>query len=160
MIATDLFASEAVIDVRGVTRRFGARRALDDVSLTVPRGSVFGLVGANGAGETTLIKHVLGLLRAASGSVRVFGRDPVANPAGVLGRIGYLAEENDLPGWMRVDELLHYTRAFYPNWDDAYAAELSRTFALDPAARIKNLSKGQQARTSLVAALAHRPPLL
>src|SRR5215470_3745658 len=160
MIATDLFASEAVIDIKGVTRRFGARRALDDVSLTVPGGSVFGLVGANGAGKTTLIKHVLGLLRAASGSVRVFGRDPVADPAGVLGRIGYLAEENDLPGWMRVDELLRYTRAFYPSWDDAYAAELSRTFALDPAARIKNLSKGQQARAGLVAALAHRPPLL
>src|SRR5262252_7971471 len=145
MIATDLFASEAVIDIQGVTRRFGARRALDDVSLTVPRGVVFGLVGANGAGKTTLIKHVLGLLRAASGSVRVFGRDPVADPVGVLGQVGYLSEEPDLPGWMRVDELLRYTRAFYPNWDDAYAERLRRDFELDPAARIKNLSKGQRA---------------
>src|SRR5205823_8799560 len=117
MIATDLFAPEAVIDIRGVTRRFGARRALDDVSLTVPRGSVFGLVGANGAGKTTLIKHVLGLLRAAPGSVRVFGRDPVADPAGVLARIGYVSEEHDLPGWMRVWELLRYTQVFFPKWD-------------------------------------------
>src|SRR5215470_92709 len=160
MIATDLFASEAVIDIKGVTRRFGARRALDDVSLTVPGGSVFGLVGANGAGKTTLIKHVLGLLRAASGSVRVFGRDPVADPAGVLGRVGYLAEENDLPGWMRVDELLRYTRAFYPRWDDAYAEELRRTFELPPAARVGNLSKGQRARVGLLIALAYRPELL
>src|SRR5947209_16150227 len=111
-----------VVRVEGLTRRFGPKTALDNVSLSVPRGSVFGLVGANGAGKTTLIKHVLGLLRAASGAVRVFGRDPVADPAGVLGRIGYLAEENDLPGWMRVDELLRYTRSFYPSWDDAYAA--------------------------------------
>ncbi len=159
-MADDLFAPEAAIDIRGVTRRFGDRAALDGVSLTVPCGAVFGLVGANGAGKTTLIRHVLGLLRAASGSVRVFGLDPVADPAGVLGRVGYLAEENDLPGWMRVDELLRYTRAFYPNWDDAYAAELSRAFALEPAARIKNLSKGQKARAGLVAALAHRPELL
>src|SRR5712671_7000907 len=93
--------TENVIEIRGVTRQFGTKRALDNVSLSVPRGVVFGLVGANGAGKTTLIKHVLGLLRAAEGSVRVFGRDPVADPVGVLSRIGYLSEENDLPGWMR-----------------------------------------------------------
>ena len=83
---------DAVIQIEGLTRRFGAKVALNDVSLTVPRGAVFGLVGANGAGKTTLIKHVLGLLRAAEGSVRVFGRDPVADPVGILSRVGYLSE--------------------------------------------------------------------
>ena len=97
-----------VIDVTNLTRRFESRTALDAVTLSIPRGSVYGLVGANGAGKTTLIKHVLGLLRAQSGSVRVFGLDPVADPVGVLSRIGYLSEENDLPGWMRVDELIRY----------------------------------------------------
>src|SRR5262249_59375868 len=115
--------NETVVSVTGVTRRFGAKTALDDVTLTVPRGTVYGLVGANGAGKTTLIKHVLGLLRAERGSVRVFGLDPVAEPVGVLSRIGYLSEENDLPSWMRVDELLRFSRAFYPDWDDAYAEE-------------------------------------
>src|SRR5687768_1731185 len=110
-------SSSTVIEIQGLTRRFGRTLALDDVSLTVPRGAVFGLVGANGAGKTTLIRHVLGLLRAAAGSVRVFGLDPVADPPGVLGRIGYLAEDRDLPGWMRVDELMRYTQAFYPRWD-------------------------------------------
>jgi ABC-2 type transport system ATP-binding protein len=152
--------SESVINVSGLTRRFGATTALDSVSLSLPRGAVYGLVGANGAGKTTLIKHVLGLLRAESGSVRVFGLDPVADPVGVLSRIGYLSEENDLPGWMRVDELIRYSRAFYPAWDDAYAEELRQTFALDRAARIKNLSKGQKARMGLLIALAHRPELL
>jgi len=152
--------NESVISVSELTRRFGATKALDSVSLSLPRGTVYGLVGANGAGKTTLIRHILGLLRAESGSVRVFGLDPVADPVGVLSRIGYLSEENDLPGWMRVDELIRYTSAFYPKWDDAYAEELRRAFALDPAAKIKDLSKGQRARAGLLIALAHRPELL
>src|SRR5213076_1195758 len=124
------------------------------------RGMVYGLVGANGAGKTTLIRHILGLLRAENGSVRVFGLDPVVDPVAVLSRIGYLSDENDLPGWMRVDELIRYSRAFYPGWDDAYAEELRRRFALDYATKITNLSKGQRARAGLLIALAHRPELL
>src|SRR6476469_6572825 len=138
--------SEPVIDVSRLTRRFGDKTALDSVTLSMPRGAVYGLVGANGAGKTTLIKHILGLLRAQTGSVRVFGLDPVADPVGVLSRIGYLSEENDLPGWMRIDELIRYSREFYTAWDDAYAEELRRSFALDPAAKIRTLSKGQRAR--------------
>ncbi len=152
--------SESVIEVSDLTRRFGAKTALASVSLSMPRGAVYGLVGANGAGKTTLIKHLLGLLRAESGSVRVFGLDPVADPVSVLSRIGYLSEENDIPGWMRVDELVRYSRAFYPGWDDAYTEELRNTFAIDPTARIRNLSKGQKARAGLLLALAHRPELL
>ena len=152
--------SESVIQVSELTRRFGGKTALAGVTLSLPRGGVYGLVGANGAGKTTLIKHLLGLLRAESGSVRVFGLDPVADPVGVLSRIGYLSEENDLPGWMRVDELIRYSRAFFPAWDDDYAEELRRAFALDPTAKIKTLSKGQRARAGLLIALAHRPELL
>jgi len=100
------------------------------------------------------------LLKAQTGSVRVFGLDPVAEPIAVLSRIGYLSEEGDLPGWMRVDELMRYMRAFYPNWDEAYAQDLRRQFNLDPAAKVKNLSKGQRARAGLLVALAYRPELL
>jgi ABC-2 type transport system ATP-binding protein len=148
------------VAIAGLSRRFGAKRALDDVCLTVPEGCVFGLVGENGAGKTTLIKHVLGLYAAETGSVRVFGRDPAADPVGVLAQIGYLSEDADLPGWMRVDELLRYVRAFYPGWDAGFAERLRREFALDPSARIKDLSKGQRARAGLLAALAYRPRLL
>ena len=156
-------AQDAIVAIQEVTRRFGnkaARAALDGVSFTMQRGAVYGLVGANGAGKTTLIRHILGLLKAQSGSVRVFGLDPVADPVGVLGRIGYLSEENDLPGWMRVDELVQYSRAFYPAWDDVYARELMNAFALDGSAKIKTLSKGQKARAGLLVALAHKPELL
>ena len=160
MLELDDDPRQAVVRVESLTRRFGAKVALDGVSLAVPRGAVFGLVGANGAGKTTLIKHILGLLRPAAGLVRVFGRDPVADPVGVLAHVGYLSEEPDLPGWMRVAELLRYTRAFYPGWDDAYAERLRRDFGLDPVARIKHLSKGQRARAGLLIALAYRPDLL
>src|SRR5205823_2705299 len=77
---------DAVIEIRGLTRRFGPKVALDQVSLTVPAGTVVGLVGENGAGKTTLIKHVLGLLKAETGSVRVFGLDPVVR-RDILGAI-------------------------------------------------------------------------
>jgi ABC-2 type transport system ATP-binding protein len=160
MSTNHLAGPEHVVEVRGLTRRFGAKVALNQVSLAVPRGLVFGLVGANGAGKTTLIKNILGLLRPTAGSVSVFGRNPIADPVGVLARIGYLSEENDLPGWMRVDELLRFARAFYPAWEPAYAEELRQTFDLDPAERIKDLSKGQRARAGLVIALAYRPDLL
>ncbi len=152
--------SVPVVLVSDLTRRFGTRTALASVNLSLPQGAVYGLVGANGAGKTTLIKHLMGLLRAEHGSVRVFDRDPVADPVAVLSRIGYLSEENDLPGWMRVDELMRYTQAFYPTWDEGYAEELRRAFALDASAVIKTLSKGQKARAGLLVALAHRPALL
>ena len=152
--------AEPVISIANLSRRFGAKIALNSVNLSMPRGGVYGLVGANGAGKTTLIKHILGLLHAESGSVRIFGLDPVADPVAVLSRIGYLSEENDLPGWMRVDELIRYSRAFYKNWDDAYAEELRQSFTLDPSAKIKTLSKGQKSRAGLLIALAYRPELL
>src|SRR6476646_5863727 len=124
MDKTSLSQSPPVIEIRRLTRQFGSTKALDDISLAVPRGGVFGLIGGNGAGKTTLIKHILGLLKAQSGTVEVFGLDPVQNPVGALGRIGYLSEERDLPNWMRVGELMRYTQAFFPNWDEKYAEEL------------------------------------
>jgi len=148
------------VEIRELSRDFGAKRALDRVSLEIPTGTVLGLVGENGAGKTTLIRHVLGLLRAQSGSVRVFGRDPVQQPVEVLSRIGYLSEEPDMPGWMRVHQLLRYVAGFYPDWDFDYAERLRKDFALDPGKRVKDLSKGQRARAGLIAALAYRPQLL
>ncbi len=153
-------ASEPLIAVEKLTRQFGTKVALNELSLVVPRGGVFGLIGGNGAGKTTLLRHILGLLKAQSGSVRVFGFDPVLNPVGCLGRIGYLSEDRDLPNWMRVRELMRYTQAFYPMWDERYAEELRDTFDLDPKVRVRNLSRGQRARAGLLVALAHRPELL
>jgi ABC-2 type transport system ATP-binding protein len=153
-------APSPVVEITGLSRAFGSKLALNQVSMRVKPGRVFGLVGANGAGKTTLIKHILGRLKAEKGLVRVFDYDPVEDPVDVLSRIGYLSENRDLPAWMRVDELLRYTEAFYPNWDMAYAEDLRRQFGLSPRAKIKTLSRGENAKAGLLITLAYRPELL
>jgi ABC-2 type transport system ATP-binding protein len=152
--------SDSIIILDRVTRQYGARFALSNVSLEVPKGGVLGLVGPNGAGKTTLIKHILGLLRPKSGTVRVFGLDPVGNAVQVLARLGYLSEDRDLPPWITVGELLRYSRAFYPHWDKAYAEKLRDQFQLSATSRVRTLSKGELAKAGLLVALAHRPELL
>jgi ABC-2 type transport system ATP-binding protein len=152
--------TEFAIQVDGVTRQFFRKRALENVSLTVPKGCVFGLLGENGAGKTTLIRHILGAFAAKSGTVRVLGQDPVANPVNVLGNVGYLSEDREMPIWMRIAELLRFTEAFYPKWDRGYAAELMESFRLDPQAKVRTLSRGERAKTGLILALAHRPDIL
>ncbi len=149
-----------VVEVQGLARQFGGTLALDNVSFQIRPGYVYGLVGTNGAGKTTLMKHLLGLLRAKQGTVRVFGLDPVKHPVKVLQRIGYLSEERDLPEWMRLDELMRYTAAYHPGWDNHYADELFDTFGLDRSKKVKQLSKGMRAQAGLIAAVAHRPELL
>ena len=153
-------AAPPIVAIERLSRQFNQKSALDDVSLSIPRGGVFGLIGGNGAGKTTLLRHILGMLKAQTGSVKVFGLDPVANPVGVLGRIGYMSEDRNLPNWMRVRELMRYTAAFYPAWDERYAEELLEAFDLDPKSTVNSLSRGQRARAGLLVALAHRPELL
>jgi ABC-2 type transport system ATP-binding protein len=159
-MTTQSIPAPPVIRIRNVTRHYGPKAALLNVSLEIPAGVVLGLVGANGAGKTTLIKHILGLLRAREGSVEVFGLDPVRSAVAVLGRLGYLSEDRDLPPWMTVAELMRYSRAFYPRWDTGYANELRARFQLGESARIRHLSKGELAKAGLLVALAHRPDLL
>ena len=144
---------ETVARITNLTRTYKRTTALDGISLEISKGAVFGLVGSNGAGKTTLIKHIMGMLKPQSGSVEVFGMDPIANPEEVLVRIGFLSEDRDLPGWMRVHELMRYLRAFYPNWDPAYAEQLREQFKLDPQAKLKSLSRGQLAQAGLLGAL-------
>ena len=153
-------STQPVIEVEHLTRKFRRKLAIDDLSLTVPPGCVFGLLGENGAGKTTLINHLLGSYIAQKGSVRVLGLDPAKHPVDTLGRIGYLSEDRIMPSWMTVHDLVKFTSAFYPNWDTAFASELLDIFNLDPAARVKTLSKGERAKAELLTALAHRPELL
>jgi len=150
----------SVVEFQNLSRRFGEKPALSDVTLRLEPGTVTGLIGENGAGKTTLIKHALGLLVPDSGTVRMFGLDPVREPVPVLARIGYMSEEDTLPGWMRIHQLQRYFQGFYPTWDQVYADQLCRDFKLGPNDRLALLSKGQRARAALMSVLAYRPELL
>jgi ABC-2 type transport system ATP-binding protein len=151
---------ETIIQVNQISHSYGKKKALDNVSFEVKKGRVFGLVGENGAGKTTLIKHLLGSLCPDEGTVTLFGKEPTSDPAYTLEKIGYLSEDRDLPLWMRVRELMRYTQAFYPDWDEDFAQQLLQQFRLSPDAKIRNLSRGEKARAGLLVALAHRPELL
>ncbi len=153
-------AQQLAVQVDHLSRAFRGKQALQDVTLHIPVGSIFGLVGLNGAGKTTLIRHLIGGLRAKHGSVQVLGEDPTKNPEGVLKKVGYLTEEDTLPKWMSVGELIDFTRAIYPSWDDKYADELCDMFGLTRKTHLASLSKGQRARAGLLVAIAHRPELL
>lgn len=152
--------TQFAVDISGLSRSFQGTAALRDVTLQVPRGTVFGLVGLNGAGKTTLIQHILGSMRALHGHVKVLGQDPCEHPETLLARIGYMSEEDALPHWMRVRDLLEFCRRVYPTWSDEYAAELCELFSLSHNKRLGDFSKGGRARAALLAAIAHRPELL
>jgi ABC-2 type transport system ATP-binding protein len=151
---------DMIIEIKNLSRRFDDKLALNQIDLQIPRGKVFGIVGENGAGKTTLIKHILGSLAAQQGEIKVFGHDPVAHPEKALAHIGYLSEEPELPEWMTIAQYLNYMSAFYPKWDHLYANDLVESFGLNVSEKIKGLSKGQRARTGLIAAQAHKPDLL
>ena len=149
-----------VVAIENLSRTYGDKVALNQVSLTIPKGCVYGLIGGNGAGKTTLLKHVTGMLAPQTGIVKVFGLDPTKEPVEVLGNIGFLSEERDLPNWMSIQELLRYTQAFYPTWDRELARDLVCMFELDLKAKVRTQSRGQRARVGLLIAVAHRPQLL
>jgi len=151
---------EPAIEVEGLAKRFGSTRVLEDVTFKVPCGQTFAFLGRNGAGKTTTILMLLGLLRASAGRVRVLGLDPRRQAMEIRRRVGYVAEEQVMFGWMRVSQILSFIAPFYPKWDPDYAQELAQRFELPMKHRVNHLSKGQNRRLALLLALAHRPELV
>ncbi len=151
---------EMAMTTRGLTRRFGKTLAVDGLDLFVPRGGVFGFIGRNGAGKTTTIRMLLGLLSATAGEASVLGLDPARRGVEIRQRVGYAPERHHMYRWMTIAHLIRFVRPFYPTWDDAECERLLKRFGLDPARKVKALSKGMLAKTALTLALAHRPELL
>ncbi len=149
-----------VVEFAGVVKRFGAQTALDGVSFAVKPGSVFALLGENGAGKTTTIRLLLGEAAPDEGKARVFGVSPTHRLKELRERIGYVPEYPTLYDYMTVAEQGRFAAAFYPEGFMKRFAEYCQEYGLDPRAKIKNLSKGMAAKTSLALALAHDPELL
>src|SRR3954451_24618861 len=111
--------SETLLELRGVSKSFGHKPVLEEVDLSLPAGSVLGLLGKNGAGKTTLIKCALGLQRPQQGSAQILGEPAWRLSADAKARLGYVPQEPNFYPWMRVRQLISYTAAFYPRWNDA-----------------------------------------
>jgi ABC-2 type transport system ATP-binding protein len=149
-----------MIRTHALTKHYGSVPALSDVNLHVPEGSVFALLGPNGAGKTTAIRIILNIVRAATGQALVLGSDSRNLGPKELARIGYVSENRELPDWMPVSAFLAYCRKFYPDWQDAEAAELIRLFELPLNRPLRSLSRGMRMKAALASALAYRPRLL
>ena len=155
-----------VIQIEGLTKRYGSQKALDGLSLAVPEGSIFGLLGENGAGKTTTIQTLLGLIRPDGGRCNVMGLDPARWGLQVRKQTGYVPETPVLYDWMTVAEIGWFAAAFHldsQGTTNSYLyryTELTRGFDLQATKKIKALSKGMRAKVSLALALASDPSLL
>jgi len=152
--------AEPVIETQGLTKFFGGRCVVDELNLSIERGSIFGFLGRNGAGKSTTIRLLLGLLEPTRGTSRVLGADSRRLSPQDRARIGYLPEGHHVYGWMSVEECGRFQRSFYDNWsDDIFRAVLSH-FRLDRKNKAGNLSRGQRAGLCLAMVLAPEPELL
>lgn len=151
---------EPVIRLDALSKRYGSDVALNEVSLEVPPGVVFGLLGENGAGKTTAIRIMLGLAEANSGQAQVLGMPSGRQGLAIRRRVGYVAERPTLYDWMTVKEIGWFAAGFYSDGYLSNYQRLVRDFGLQPTRKIRALSKGMRAKVCLSLALAHDPELL
>jgi ABC-2 type transport system ATP-binding protein len=149
-----------VIETRHVAKHFGRFDAIEDLSLSVPEGSVFALIGANGAGKTTTIRLLMNILRPDRGDIHVLGTSSVQLRPRNFERIGYVSEGQRPPQGLTLAQYFGYLRNLYPTWDRALEDQLCAQFELPPSRKIKHLSHGMRMKVLLVGALAFRPKLL
>jgi ABC-type multidrug transport system ATPase subunit len=150
----------AAIQADDVTVRYGKRIAVDGVTLSVAPGSVYALLGRNGAGKSSLVRTILGQLPADRGRVTLFGEDAWKKRRQLMERIGVVPEEADAPPEMRVRDLAWFSSRLYSRWSgEAFAPRIAR-FGIDAGARFGELSKGQKKQVALALALATSPELI
>jgi len=150
----------SVISTTNLTKKFLSSEAVHDLNLEVPEASIFGYLGPNGAGKTTTIKALMNIYVPSSGSATVLGLDSRRLSPMRLQQIGYVSENQELPGWMSVDYFLSYCRAFYHTWDAGLCDALVKQFDLPRKQKLKQLSRGMRMKAALASAIAYRPQLL
>ncbi len=148
------------VAMQGVVKRYRKQEVLHGLSLNLPRGTAFGFLGPNGAGKTTAMKLLMGLLRRDAGEVRVLGADPAHDDLIIKRRVGYVPEQQFIYRWMRVSDAISFCKPLYPTWSDDRCNELLKLFALDPAKKVRHMSKGNVVKLALLLAMAHDPLVL
>ena len=151
-----------VIEMNDIHKSFKKIKALDGLDLQVPAGSIYGFLGPNGAGKTTAMKLLMGMLKSDSGEASVYGLS-VSDSAGSVEarrRIGFVAEEKELYPYMTVDQIIRFTRPFYPGWREDLEQRYLKIFDLPADRKIPKLSKGMRSKLMLLLAMARGADLL
>ena len=143
-----------------LSKKFRRVQALDHLSLDVPEGAIYALIGANGAGKTTAIKTMMNIHEPDGGQVEIAGKDSRRLRGRDFESIGYVSENQKMPEWMTVDYLLRYLKSFYPKWDDGAAASMVRKFGLPGDRKLSQLSRGMKMKAALASSLAYHPSLV
>lgn len=149
-----------ILRLQDVEKSYASLRVLDGLSLGVKPGEVFGFLGRNGAGKSTAIRIMMGIMRSNGGHIEVFGRALESDVIGIRQRIGYVAQDQNLYPWMTPKVLSRFVRGFYPRWDERRFQQLIGDFDLPPKRRVGTFSGGMKAKLALSLALATRPELL
>jgi ABC-2 type transport system ATP-binding protein len=152
--------SELAITVGGLTKMYGSVLAVNGLNLNVPRGSIYGFLGRNGAGKTSTIKMLLGLTRPTSGSARVLGMDIRRERLAILRRTAFVSEKKALPSSLTPSDLVRFSRGFYPRWSDKAVEKYRQLFEIPMKQRFEKLSNGNQTKVFLLLALAQGAELL
>lgn len=152
-------ATDFAIELRGVTKRYRYFK-LDNIDLKLPRGQIMGLIGANGAGKSTMIRILMGLVHQDSGQVSVLGHSMPAEQIAAKWNIGFASEDMQLYESMTLGWHMNFIRSVYANWDAGYAELLLKRFGLRAEQKIKGLSQGQRVKSKLLLVLARKPELL
>lgn len=148
-----------MIEVRNVMKEFDGFRALDNMSMTVPTGSVYGLVGPNGAGKSTIIRHLTGIYRQDAGEIAIDGAPVFENPE-VKSRIAYIPDDIFYYANASIREMMDFYRSIYPHFDAERFKKLADVFGLDPKRQMRRLSKGMQKQAAFWIAVSLRPEIL
>ena len=148
------------IRTENLSKKYKDLAALTDLNLNVPEGSIYALTGPNGAGKTTTIDILMNLVRASSGRAEVLGIESSSLSRQEFTSIGYVSENQEMPGWMTVEYLFEYLRPFYPSWDGDLVRELQLQFDLPPRAKLCQLSRGMRIKAALTSSLAYHPKLI
>jgi ABC-2 type transport system ATP-binding protein len=157
-MSNELLPSQTpAIQTYALSKGYGKVQALQPITLTVPRGAVFALVGHNGAGKTTLIKLLMNMIHPSSGSATILEKSTAHLTGDDFTRIGYASENQELPDWMTVGQFLDYLKGFYPTWD---SASLVQQLDLPLDRKLKHLSRGMLMKASLASILAFNPQLI
>ena len=148
-----------MFEIRNVTKTFGDFKALDDLSMTIPAGTVYGLVGPNGAGKSTIIRHLTGVYRPDSGTITMDGQPVYENPAQKM-RIGYIPDDVFYFPSASLEEMRRYYRSVYPKFDDALFQRLYEVFQLPKKGQMRRFSKGMQKQAAFHLTICTRPDVL